>query len=247
MNNPLFRNALVTLASFIFVITIVSAWTAPTQTAPNGNVSAPITVGASNQIKAGGLGVASLTTTGGASIGTNAGADQLCLNGSCITAWPVGGVGPQGPAGPAGPVDNLGNHTATQNINMSGAQVTSLGTPVNVADAATKGYVDGKFVNRTWANLKGTRSVNTNYTNNTGHDIEVAAGTYSGASFKRCSVALTVDAVVVGSEFINNTTGASVCTASATVPNGALYKVSNVMSPEAVAGENLLWYWSELR
>jgi hypothetical protein len=78
--------------------------------------------------------MASLSTAGGASIGTNAGADQLCLNGACITTWPSG----------TGTGDNLGNHTATQNINMSGTQVTNLGTPVNATDSATKGYVDGK-------------------------------------------------------------------------------------------------------
>lgn len=65
MNNLILRNALVTFASFIFVITVVSAWTAPTQTAPNGNVSAPVTISASDQEKLGGLTVASLLSTGG--------------------------------------------------------------------------------------------------------------------------------------------------------------------------------------
>jgi hypothetical protein len=67
MNNPILRNALVTTASFIFVITIVSAWNAPSigTVPPDNNVSAPVTISASDQEKFGGLTVASLLSTGG--------------------------------------------------------------------------------------------------------------------------------------------------------------------------------------
>ena len=45
---------------------IVSAWTGPTQTAPAGNVSAPINVGSIDQVKNAGLGVNSLAVYGNA-------------------------------------------------------------------------------------------------------------------------------------------------------------------------------------
>lgn len=54
-------------ASYLF------AWTGPTATAPNGNVSAPINVGSSSQVKSGGLWVASLGTDGGAQFNGNIG------------------------------------------------------------------------------------------------------------------------------------------------------------------------------
>jgi len=38
--------------------------------------------------------------------------------------------------------DNLGNHTATANLNMSNQRIVGLAAPVDAADAATKGYVD---------------------------------------------------------------------------------------------------------
>ncbi|MCF7815913.1 MAG: hypothetical protein K9M10_02890 [Candidatus Pacebacteria bacterium] len=60
MNNPTLRNALVSVASFIFVITVVQAWTAPTGGPPDPNVAAPVTIDGTNQIKVGGLGVNAL-------------------------------------------------------------------------------------------------------------------------------------------------------------------------------------------
>lgn len=38
--------------------------------------------------------------------------------------------------------DNLGNHTATQNLDMSNRRVVNVATPSASSDAATKGYVD---------------------------------------------------------------------------------------------------------
>ena len=63
----IFHNALVIVASFVFVITVVNAattWKGPTANPPNNNTDAPINVGLDNQVKAGGLGVASLLVTG---------------------------------------------------------------------------------------------------------------------------------------------------------------------------------------
>lgn len=42
-------------------------------------------------------------------------------------AGPEGPEGPEGPAGPSGPVDNLGDHTATQDLEMSGFAVLATG------------------------------------------------------------------------------------------------------------------------
>ena len=51
---------------------IVSAWTGPSSTAPNGNVSAPLNVGSTAQVKNGSLGVNSLAIYGDAILaGTN--------------------------------------------------------------------------------------------------------------------------------------------------------------------------------
>lgn len=60
----------------------LNAWTGPTQTAPNGNVDAPVNLSALSQVKLGGLSVASLLATGGV------GASQYCdVNGqNCVQA-----------------------------------------------------------------------------------------------------------------------------------------------------------------
>ncbi|KKT09763.1 MAG: hypothetical protein UV86_C0002G0006 [Candidatus Nomurabacteria bacterium GW2011_GWB1_43_20] len=69
-----------------FGISYVYAWTAPTMTPPNGNVSAPINTSSTAQTKSGGLTVGSIT------------APSHCIGASCITSWPTGG-GVTPPAG----------------------------------------------------------------------------------------------------------------------------------------------------
>jgi len=54
------------LVGAIFSSAVAIAWTGPTQTAPNGNVSAPINVGTTDQVKNAGLGVNSLAVFGNA-------------------------------------------------------------------------------------------------------------------------------------------------------------------------------------
>jgi len=46
----------------------------------------------------------------------------------------------------ADPGDDLGNHTATQDLNMAGFKIGSLGAPALAGDATTKAYVDGATV-----------------------------------------------------------------------------------------------------
>ena len=57
-----------------FGISYVYAWTAPTMTPPNGNVSAPINTSSTAQTKSGGLTVGSIT------------APSHCIGASCIIA-----------------------------------------------------------------------------------------------------------------------------------------------------------------
>jgi hypothetical protein len=82
MKHELLRNALVTLASFVVVITVVSAWTGPTVTAPNGNVSTPLTISATSQSKAGGLDVAWLSSVGGIKVGQTSAVCNATIGGT---------------------------------------------------------------------------------------------------------------------------------------------------------------------
>jgi hypothetical protein len=67
----------------------LNAWSGPTQTAPDGNVDAPINVGGDPQgdpqIKTGNLEAYGLSAVGVV-------ANQFCLGSDCITAWPSGGA-----------------------------------------------------------------------------------------------------------------------------------------------------------
>jgi hypothetical protein len=62
--NKILRSSLITLASFIFVITALHAWTGPQVPPPDDNATAPITASATNQEKTGGLWLGSLAVTG---------------------------------------------------------------------------------------------------------------------------------------------------------------------------------------
>jgi hypothetical protein len=61
----------------VFTAGVVIAWTGPTLTAPSGNVSTPLNVTATSQVKAGGLWAAS--------VGSDSG---YCIGASCISVWP---------------------------------------------------------------------------------------------------------------------------------------------------------------
>ncbi|MCR4285727.1 MAG: hypothetical protein NUW00_02400 [Candidatus Kaiserbacteria bacterium] len=82
MNNITLRSTLITFTSFIFVITAVNAWTGPSVSAPNGNVSAPLTISATSQSKTGGLDVGWLSAVGAVKVGYTATACTADLAGS---------------------------------------------------------------------------------------------------------------------------------------------------------------------
>lgn len=77
-----FRNALVTIGSFIFAISIVSAWTGPTGNPPVPNAEAPVNVSLNAQSKLGGLGVGSLISRGAVQIGNTNAVCNVLLQGS---------------------------------------------------------------------------------------------------------------------------------------------------------------------
>jgi len=94
-----------------FILTIVLAWTEPISSPPGGNVSAPLNVGPTGQIKSGGLilntggaQIGLIVATGSVGIGTTTPQGKLdvvggfvrsdtgfCIGTSCITSWPGGG------------------------------------------------------------------------------------------------------------------------------------------------------------
>lgn len=82
MNNPTLRSTLITLTSFILVVTAVHAWTGPSVSAPDGNVSAPLTISATSQSKTGGLDVGWLSAVGAVKVGYTATACSAELAGS---------------------------------------------------------------------------------------------------------------------------------------------------------------------
>ncbi|MCK9345102.1 MAG: hypothetical protein M0P64_03205 [Candidatus Pacebacteria bacterium] len=106
-----------------FGLSYALAWTAPAANPPAGNVSAPINASNTAQEKLGGLTVGSLTTAGAVTAGTlrvttgAAASRVLTSDASGNATWQAA----------AGGSDNLGNHTATQALNMAGNNITSAG------------------------------------------------------------------------------------------------------------------------
>ena len=95
---------------------------------------------------------------------------------------------------------------------------------------------------RKWQNLKTARTLHTKYVNSTAGDIEVSVSTYSGATGIHCAASLLIDDVRVGRQFMNNNTGAAMCSVTAIVPAGSTYSADNDGWPDIT-----LYDWSELR
>lgn len=75
MKSNIFKAAAI-LALVVPTMALAQAWTAPTQTAPAGNVSAPLNVSSVSQVKIGGLSVGALISTG-----------SICFGADCKTSW----------------------------------------------------------------------------------------------------------------------------------------------------------------
>lgn len=76
----IFNNLIVVAAAFVvfaFVAYAQGVWTAPTATPPGDNTAAPVNVGASNQVKIGGLAVGPLAVFGNAQISDNLNVDGV--------------------------------------------------------------------------------------------------------------------------------------------------------------------------
>ena len=104
----------------------------------------------------------------------------------------------------------------------------------------------GGSVGRIWSDVKASRSGLVTYTNSEGYEIEVSVSTYSGNPGTRCSIRISVDGIDVAYNFVNNSLGNAMCSATVTVPPGSSYLVNNAM-PSAAPGENTIYHWAELR
>ena len=126
------------------------------------------------------------------------------LPSSCPSGEYVSGIGgtltcsaPAGTEGGGGVADNLGNHIATLDLNMSSKKITNLGTPCALTDAATKGYVDTKVSSgyTTGGSYGYCRSGIQQLADGTYCDQEISPGFCEGspgAYFCRCLVGFTI-------------------------------------------------------
>ncbi len=164
------RLLLVVVVAMLAVSSSALAWTGPTQTPPNGNVSAPINIGTTAQVKNGGLSVNSLAVFGNTIIsgvsrylnfGTTAGATGYGIrdNAGVMEVKSSGGSW-LGLLSGSGTTNYLPKLTAARTIGTS--QIFDNGTNVGVGTAAPsqKLHVNGtvqatSFVYSSDRSLKG--------------------------------------------------------------------------------------------
>jgi len=172
--------------SLALAASYLNAWTGPTQTAPSGNVAAPVNLSGISQIKSGGLGVASLLSTG------SIGASQYCdaSGGNCATPPLVSGSGSSVPAGAVmafnlnicpggwvpsdgtnGTVDLRGVFVRGMESFNGGATASTTADPDRTGSATLGSYQSDQF-------LSHTHAYNNNRSNWMGHG-NGAAFTYS--------------------------------------------------------------------
>lgn len=115
-------------------IQFTQAWTNPAAAPPGGSVSGPLTTGNGDQTKSGGD--IYLSGAGSLYAGFKVAAPWICVGSDCRSAWPSQGG------------DNLGNHTATADLNMNSKKITNVATPTVGTDGANKNYVDARTAMR---------------------------------------------------------------------------------------------------
>ncbi|MCF7815521.1 MAG: hypothetical protein K9M10_02030 [Candidatus Pacebacteria bacterium] len=104
-----FVSAIVLIFAFSISYVFATTWTPPNLPPPSGNVSAPINTSATAQTKTGDFTAGSLTTAG------NVTANDIY---STVAGKWMSELG--------GGTDNLGNHTATMNLNMNGNSISGV-------------------------------------------------------------------------------------------------------------------------
>lgn len=134
------------LASVIgLAVTYVFAWTGPTATPPGGNVSTPINVSLTSQIKSGALGIGGLLQTGAFQLTTGAEAGRvLTSDASGLASWQI-------PAGGGGTLSiQMVDQTGPVNCMSEGIDI-QVSCPVNTVliDCGVKNSTN----NRRWTDI----------------------------------------------------------------------------------------------
>jgi len=86
--------------------------------------------------------IMTMRSNGNVGIGTTSPSEKLYVSGNIKASGSV--CNGSGKCIGSGGGDNLGNHTATQNLNMNNRKVTRVATPTSGTDAANKAYVDAR-------------------------------------------------------------------------------------------------------
>lgn len=261
-----------TLALVIAAPALALAWSGPPNQGacgdppcpPGGNVPAPLNVGSTDQVKNAGLSVNALAVFGSTAINGNTylktgvtgsiyrylnfGVDYDAQGNVISNTTGSSGYGIRDMDGNIEFKNKGGSWASIQSTVQSLTGITSavstttFSNGINIPSGcfAINGTCIGA-VARSWVNVSSSRVIGATYTNSTGHDIEVSATTWGT---NRCAAGIYINGgpIYVGYNYKNNSTGNAACNASATIPNGATYRLSN----DGAADIQLL-SWYELR
>ena len=197
------------------------------------SVTGAVTLSNALSVTSGGTGFSSVTTgdilyaSASNTLAKLAGAsttEKVLLSGVSAPSW--GKVNLETAVSGTLPIANGG--TGLTGVGTSGQILTSDGS---VASWQTPETPIG--VGQTWQDVASSRSVNTDYTNNTGRPIAVSVRMQQVGSG---SATLVVDGVTIAGEQQSGVTGSQ--TIGGIIPNGAVYRVNS---------SNNIANWAELR